>query len=197
MEVASMPNDQVIKSRVLRKPLPSVGYLRECFMYDPEAGVLTWKERPREHFATQLAQLLWNKKFAGTTAGWIGDKKGYYRVCVNRRDYKSSRLIWKMMTGEDPPHEIDHKDRDCTNNRWSNLRAATSHQQSYNRVRTDNHTGYRGVVAHGRKWRAAIMLEGIAWSSSYVDTPEEASAIYEVMAKKLHGEFYQPSQQGE
>jgi hypothetical protein len=42
-----------------------------------------------------------------------------------------------------------------------------------------------------------IMLEGVAWSSSYVDTPEEASAIYEVMAKKLHGEFYQPSQQGE
>lgn len=192
-----MSTDQVIKSRVLNKPLPSADYLRECFMYDPETGVLTWKERPREHFATDQAWAVWNRKFAGMAAGWLGDKRGYYRVCVNHCDYKSSRLIWKLMTGEDPSREIDHKDRDCANNRWSNLRAATTREQSYNRLRVDNSTGHRGVAVHGRKWRATIMLDGIVWSSSYFDTPAEASAAYEVAAKRLHGEFYQQPQDEE
>ena len=192
-----MPNDQAIKSRVLRKPLPTVDYLRECFMYDPETGVLVWKERPREHFETTSRWLTFNGKRVGTTAGWVGGDKGYCHVCINGHDHKAARVIWKLMTGEDPPHEIDHKDRNRANNRWSNLRTATSYEQSYNRVRTDNHTGYRGVAVHGRKWRATIMLEGVSWSSSYVDTPEEASAIYEVMAERLHGKFYHNSSKGE
>lgn len=187
---ASMPDDHAIKSRVLNKPLPSADYLRECFIYEAETGVLTWRERPWEHFATVRAWSAWNNKFAGTTAGWIGDKKGYHRVTVDCCDYKATRLIWKWVTGEDPPSQIDHKDRNCTNNSWSNLRPATGREQSYNRVRKDNKTGFCGVVPHGLKFRATIMWNGVVWSSSYFDTPEEASLAYEEMARKLHGEFY-------
>lgn len=197
---ASMSDDQAIKSRVLNKPLPHEDYLRACFAYDPDTGTLTWKERPREHFTTEQAWLVFNNKRAGTAAGWVGDKKGYYRVTVNGCDYKVARVIWKLMTGEDPLHEVDHKDRDCTNNRWSNLRSASAREQSYNRVRGDNRTGHRGVVAHGRHWRAMIKVDGVVWSSSYFDTPEEAAANYEVMAKKIHGAFYihpSPQNRGE
>jgi len=192
-----MSIDHVIKSRVLNKPLPSADHLRECFMYDPETGVLTWKERPREHFAADHAWRRFNVKHAGGAAGWVADKKGYRRVTVNCCDYKVTRVVWKLMTGEEPPHEIDHKDRDCANNRWSNLRAATSRQQSYNRLRTDNSTGYRGVAPHGRKWRAMIKLDGVSWASSYFDTPEEASTAYEKAAERLHGEFYRKPQDKE
>lgn len=189
---ASMSNDQVIKSRVLNKPLPSANYLRECFMYDRETGALVWKERPREHFSTKQQWHGFNDRRAGKPAGWVGDKKGYHRVTVDHCDYKATRLIWKLVTGEDPSHQIDHKDRNCTNNKWDNLRSATSIEQSYNRVRNDNRTGYRGVATHGKHWRATIMFNGVVWSSSYFDTPEEASAVYEMMAEKLYGEFFAP-----
>ena len=191
-----MSIDHAIKSRVLNKPLPSADHLRECFMYNPETGVLTWKERPREHFATEQARRHFNAKHAGTAAGWVGDKKGYRRVTVGGCDYKVARVVWKMMTGEDPLRQIDHKDRDCANNSWSNLRGATHTEQSYNRVRTDNKSGHQGVAPHGKKWRALITLDGVSWASAYFDTPEEAAAAYEAMASRLHGEFYRQQPQG-
>jgi len=193
-----MSDDQAIKSRVLNKPLPSADYLRECFMYDAETGVLTWKERSREHFATANAWSTWNSKFAGTTAGWVHSKKGYHTVSVDWCGYKKTRLIWKWVTGEEPPHEIDHKDRNPGNNRWANLRESTPREQSYNRVRKAiNPTGHRGVAPYGTKFRAQITWKGVPWRSIHFDTPEEAAIAYEDMASVLHGEFYVEPQKSE
>jgi hypothetical protein len=185
-----MSDEQVIKSRVLNKPLPTAEYLRECFVYDADAGVLIWKERPQSHFATLNAQSINNSRFAGTIAGHVNGKKGYSSITVGRDTYKTARLIWKWVTGEEPPREIDHKDRNPGNNRWTNLRESSPREQSYNRVRVDNVTGYRGVAPHGTKFRAMIMWKGVVWSSSYFSTPEEASAAYEEMAELLQGEYY-------
>jgi hypothetical protein len=108
------------------------------------------------------------------------------------RRYQAHRIIWKWVTGEDPPWEIDHKDQDRANNRWVNLRRATDSEQQWNRgLRKSNTSGWRGVHWQ-RKWKAAILVNGVRRYLGRFATAEEASAAYEVAARKLHGEFYRP-----
>jgi hypothetical protein len=46
-----------------------LAYLRECLDYDPATKALTWKHRPRQHFATTKAWATSNARCAGTSAG--------------------------------------------------------------------------------------------------------------------------------
>ena len=41
----------------------------ECFTYVPETGDLVWKERPREHFATDAGHRSFNRTWPGKIAG--------------------------------------------------------------------------------------------------------------------------------
>jgi hypothetical protein len=69
------------------------------------------------------------------------------------------------MTGEYPDRkfEMDHKDRDRSNNRFSNLRLATTSQNQANvGLRKDNISGFKGVSWEKaqNKWRATIAAGG-------------------------------------
>ena len=174
--------------------LPSVEYLRACFDYDPETGDLRWKVRPREHFATDQSCGRWNTMFAGKLARWVDNK--YHRVTVDWKEYKAHRIIWKLVTGDEPPEMIDHKDGNPSNNRFSNLRATTYHGQAWNRrLRTDNTSGQQGVWRSGGKWQAGIVVKGARHHLGLFSTVEEASAVYEAAASKLFGEFYRKPQE--
>lgn len=86
------------------------------------------------------------------------------------------------MTGKWPKEEIDHKDRDPSNDRWCNLREATSSQNKYNRGDDDN---LRGVYRSGKRWYALV-------SRNYLgtfDTFEEAVAARDAEAVRLAGDF--------
>jgi hypothetical protein len=172
------------------KILPSREYLLACFNYDPATGVLTWKRRPREHFANKAGWAVFNNQFAGRSAGFL-DKNGY-RIIKLGSAYKAHRLIWKWMTGEEPPNDPDHKDGDPNNNRWVNLRLANRESQQWNtKVRKDNVSGLRGV--HRRqngKYEANIWPSGKFRHLGTFDTPEEASAAVEAARREIHGEFY-------
>ncbi len=126
--------------------------LRELLHYNAETGVLKWKVRPQ----------ITSKVEVGDTAGRL-DSKGYLRIGIGRRQYRAHRLIWLYVTGEWPPHEIDHKDRNRTNNAWLNLRPATSGQNKQNAtLRKDNVSGVRGVYFEARRqvWCAQITVNG-------------------------------------
>lgn len=43
-----------------RNTLPSVEYLLQCFVYDPDTGVLVWKDRPQGHFRDMRTWKWWN-----------------------------------------------------------------------------------------------------------------------------------------
>jgi len=63
--------------------------------------------------------------------------------------------------GVDPGPIIDHRDRDGSNNRLSNLRIATHSENSINqRVRRDNTSGFPGVSYRDGTWRARIQING-------------------------------------
>ena len=166
-------------------------YARECFAYDPDAGVLTWKVRPREHFTSDRGWKAANTYRAGAVAGHAR-KDGYVSLFIGGKAIKAHRLIWLLTHGEWPPGDLDHIDGDRANNRIDNLRVATRSQNARNKSRYRNNTsGYKGVdfVPSIRKWRARVQTGGIRKCVGEFDTPEEAASACAAARVKLHGEY--------
>jgi hypothetical protein len=106
-----------------------------------------------------------------------------YGYCVVRYKgvlYKAHRIIWCLVTGDDPgAFEIDHIDRDPSNNSWLNLRLASSAQQALNRkVRSDSTSSLRGVLKTGSKYQAKIQRNGVRVHLGTFETKEQAARAY-------------------
>jgi len=116
------------------------------------------------------------------------NSNGYWRVAISGVTYQLSRLIWTWHYGGiSHEMEVDHIDRNPSNNRIENLRLATQAQNEYNKPR-------RGCSFENGKWRASIYDHGKNVYLGLYDTPEEASAAYWEYANKLHGEYRYASQ---
>lgn len=175
-----MPNPKSIK------PLPSTEYLRQCFFYSGKNGGLVWRNRPREHSTTDRGWRSFNTQFAGWLTNCVAPH-GYVTMTINRRSYLAARVIWKMVTGEDPVDQIDHKNLDRTDNSWKNLRPATDVQNARNKgLRKDNTSGHQGVVRVGNRWGVTLKNHWIG----LFETFEEAVAAREAAAREAFGEFY-------
>jgi hypothetical protein len=145
------------------KKTPDKQYLWECFDYDEQAGLLFWKERPRSHFEgiscgnRIMAQ---NVSIAGRPALNTIKKNGYRSGSLDGRYYTAHRVIWKMMTGEEPV-VIDHINGDGTDNRIVNLRSVTATINARNMARPIPKSGCIGVYAHQNGgWGAQITVQG-------------------------------------
>lgn len=155
------------------KPLPSRTYLRECFDYDLMSGIVTWRERPIDHFDSYRTYAIWNSRFVHSTVG-SKQKDNYLHAKINKSQYKLHRLIWVWWYGTEPLI-IDHIDRNRINNRIINLRSVTPLQNTHNsKIRSTNTSGYKGVTAHGHKWRATTYYNGEKIGLGSHDTPEKA-----------------------
>jgi hypothetical protein len=120
--------------------------LRKLLHYDPRTGMFRW--RVQKGFIK-----------AGAFAGCVG-RKGYYLICIDRRDYHAGRLAWLYKTGKWPKHDIDYINRDRSDIRWTNLREVTPSQRRA-KARIKNRLGARGVwlLPHG-KYAAQIKVNG-------------------------------------
>jgi hypothetical protein len=170
--------------------MPDHPFMREALDYDPETGKRRWLLRPLHHFKSEHAQAAWNAKLAGKSTGEALGSHGHQSICLQGRHWLASRIIWKWMTGLDPVNEIDHINHDPTDNRWCNLREATSSQQKQNRrIQTNNHSGFRGIYKKRNKWQARIKVGDKVHCLGCYATPEEAHAAYVKASDELHGEF--------
>lgn len=91
---------------------------------------------------------------------------------------------------------VDHRNGDGLDNQRSNLRVATSSQNSMNRRRrSDNRAGFKGVTwdKHRNHWQALIYAGGKKRHVGYYDTPEAAARGYDAAARELFGEFARPN----
>lgn len=108
------------------------------------------------------------------------------------RELLRDRMAWLYMTGEMLPREveIDHIDGDRANNRWSNLRLATSRQNSENihGAHRDSQTGLLGVSLDrsGARYLARIFVDGKAVGLGVHSTAEAAHAAYVAAKRQLH-----------
>lgn len=93
------------------------------------------------------------------------------------------------------PVEIDHRNGVRNDNRWLNLREATSSQNKFNRKVVNHHRGVH-FIARDRKFGAQIRAEGEHhWLGSFL-LPEDACRAYRAAAAALHGEFLKPGRCG-
>jgi hypothetical protein len=120
-------------------------------------------------------------------------KRGYCTVRLGRRGEGSMeyhRVKFVLVNGYLPPR-VDHADRDRSNNRKGNLRAATPAQNVQNSsAHRDSAAGLKGVSRHGSGWRAQIFTDGRKRHLGTYRTPEEASAAYQSAARAAHGAFF-------
>lgn len=169
------------------KSLPPTSYLHECLSYDPDSGILTWRRRPAAHFASAGICTQWNSSHAGKKAG-TASHATHIVVSIDKSRYLCHRVIWKMMTGNDPIKVIDHEDRNGKNNLWTNLREATQSQNLWNAKNFVNNTsGFRGVNKHAKgRFRAQVSHRYLG----LFDTAEEAAEARRNAVKQIAGEFY-------
>ena len=169
------------------KPLPSLERLNELLTYDEYTGLLIWKMLP----AISRSNICHNNKCGGKVAGTIS-VKGYVMIGIGKVYYLAHRIIWKMMTGEDPIDQVDHEDTNRSNNRWKNLRQAANGPNIQNsKLRKDNSSGVKGVFwdNHHKKWRAVITTNGKSHRLGRFSSIEEAAAVISAARLQMHGEF--------
>ena len=121
-------------------------YLRSILRYDPATGIFTRKVRTSR-----------NVKVGDIVGSQNGD--GYLLISVRSRRHKAHRLAWLYVYGAWPEDQIDHINRNRSDNRISNLREATNKQNMQNASkRSDNTSGHPGVSWYKQKskWQAKI-----------------------------------------
>lgn len=163
------------------RPLPSQEQLNELFDYNKTTGVLRWKidKSPKAR--------------RGNMVGTYHNI-GYMSTTINRKQYWLHRVIWKLVTGQDPEKCIDHINGNRADNSWSNLRQAEMWQNNSNR-KTDkrNKHGLHGVTFHKvnkiRPWEARIQHKSKSTLIGYFNCPLMAQLAYHEKARELHGSF--------
>lgn len=168
-----------MKMNMLRS-LPDIERVRSLLNHDLENGRLYWigKRRGRP-------------SLSGDEAGGIC-REGYRFVVIDGKSYRTHRLIWLLVTGNDSYIHIDHIDGNPLNNKFDNLREATVSQNLCNsRVRSDSTTGIKGISFDGKrnKWRATIQNQGKQFALGRFHRLEDAIAVLNIARDRLHGEF--------
>lgn len=150
--------------------------LKKNLKYDIETGIFTRYIASRKCFSE---------------AGSL--KKGYIYICVLSKVYAAHRLAWLYVNGEFPTSEIDHINRDKSDNRICNLREASHSDNSLNvGLSRCNTSGYKGVWFRKdcRKWVAESTANGKKVKIGIFNTIDEANVARIGFAKTNHGEFF-------
>jgi hypothetical protein len=125
----------------------------------------------------------------GSWCAYVDSKGKAY--AVRRVGGKVTRMHRVIMNAEEGV-DVDHINRETTNNLRSNLRVATRQQNNANSIKSmANTSGYKGVswVVRVKKWRAYIKTGHKQKHLGYYDDPVEAARAYDDAAKAEFGEY--------
>jgi hypothetical protein len=159
-------------------------YLTSILIYDPETGSFQWSA-PRP------------KIKVGQRAGYLKKNTGYIYIEIDGKSHSAHRLAWLYVTGNEPTMQIDHINRNRSDNRFENLREATHGQNRANSKSTNKH-GIKGVRRlpwmkdADKCWQASITHNKKVIYLGCFHTVEEARLAYCNAAKRLHGDFFNP-----
>lgn len=147
--------------------------LKEVLHYNKKTGHFTWRvaSGPRA-------------KIGARASTFTGE---YRAIGVDKVVYKEHRLAWLYVEGVWPTL-VDHKNRNPSDNSWSNLREVSHSQNMQNTVKQRGLSGFRGVNwnTSDKNWRARISIDGKRLFLGGFQCAVGASAVYELARKKHH-----------
>ena len=147
--------------------------VRERLCYEPETGRFVWITKR-------------GRAVLGDDAGHAM-KNGYIQIGLCGRLYYAHRLAWLYMTGGWPDLEVDHINGNPSDNRWSNLRGATSRLNKENRHAARSGTGLLGAYpSPGGRFRASITVAGVEQHLGTFATAADAHSAYLAAKRTLH-----------
>jgi hypothetical protein len=156
--------------------------LQSLLHYDPETGQFIWtKPRPKIR--------------SGQQAGCL-HKSGYIHIEIFGKYYAAHRLAWFYMTKKWPEDQIDHINRNKSDNRFKNLRECNNGQNRANSKTTNKH-GLKGLSfakwMNKKPWVAQITHKKKTIYLGCFATMEEAHAAYCAASDRLNGIFSKPN----
>jgi len=150
--------------------------LTELLEYAPDTGKFTWKI-DRNSYVRK-----------GDVAGTF-DTKGYIQIRVDDTAYLAHRLAWMYVHGSWPTIQIDHTNRNRSDNRLANLRLSTQALNNQNASkRRDNKSGITGVWRNKRlaKWQAYICVDNKQIHLGVFDSFDAAVQARTLAVQKHH-----------
>ncbi len=149
--------------------------LSTLLKYNPQTGIFTWiKGRNKGKVAGSFNQL------------------GYRYISIPRaeqRNFFEHRLAWLYITGSWPPSEVDHRDRDPSNNKWKNLRSLSHSQNIHNSISRGGTSKFKGVHWSNsrKKWCVAIWFKNRIIPLGRFVKEVDAAIAYDKKAIELLG----------
>lgn len=148
-----------------KRDVLSPALLRQLIDYNPDTGLLHWRERtPELHAATgaDTAKVdMWNRQHAGKECFTSDSGKGYRCAMLAGRMYRAHRVGWAIHYGKWPDQMLDHINQQRADNRIANLREVDFIENGRNaRRQKRNYSGQVGVQWRPdiKRWRARITV---------------------------------------
>ena len=109
---------------------------------------------------------------------WWTDKRGYVMTYVRREDGTRRAVGLHRVIMGDHPCDIDHINRNRSDNTRGNLRLCSRSENCKNIAdRKNKSSRFRGVSKSRNKWAVVVRIDGkVTWLGSYA-TEEEAAAV--------------------
>ena len=145
----------------------SIDDLNQTLKYNPKTGSLTWRKRTDRFPAPITSIKIFNSKFANKPI-YEEVHKGYRRIRLFNKSYKSHRVAWAIHHGDWPADQIDHINGVRSDNRIENLRAVDQIENSRNtKIPATNMSGVIGINWDKLSWRWVVSI-GVDSKTFYI-----------------------------
>jgi hypothetical protein len=148
--------------------------LKELLDYDPYTGSFKWRVKH-------------NIRAIGSIAGCLCKRHGYWKIRINRKEYKAHRLAWLYTYGSYPSMDIDHINGLRSDNRIENLRDVTPKENGRNKK---CHRGGHllGTTFHKNsgKWAAQLVVDKRLYHLGLFDSETEAHEAYNFACSNIN-----------
>lgn len=144
----------------MSKEIP-IEELPRLLRYEPETGLLFWRERLSSDFSLSRIHKMWNTRYADQEAFTASDGLGYKRGAINNNSLLAHRVVFALHHGH-WPSEVDHINGDSADNRLENLREVSHVENLRNCKKSRSNTsGIVGVCWDNaaEKWLAQIGVD--------------------------------------
>jgi hypothetical protein len=146
------------------KPNITQERLKQLLHYNPDTGKFT-----------RLTK--WGSQQIGDEPG-CKSKFGYRYIGVDGKGYTAYRLAWLYQYGDFPSGDIDHINRDPTDDRISNLRSVSHSTNLHNSTHRNSASRIKGVYqTKENNWQSNIMVQGVKYQLGTYQTIEEATIV--------------------